>query len=1226
MDRKAEDNEKLLMRRSKWEENILFHRKEGKTFTINEMKEHHEELISTRYNEIKEGAEEISQLLSSSNKALKVSKGSPPWKNFVAYVNDIVCDGFVQLVLASLRYLRAQLDPERMAQNETPPLLEVNLELVTPNVMWSPELAETSSGESVKDHFKWWIRTMIESGSFMYRLDKPEETFETALEQHGEVKEEIEKLEALVNENERRCEEFREGYLKYQFLWTRDLNEALQQFLEQNSYGDSMTDLPLQAFDEQIAYYKSVQEEVSGLPSYQNIGYIKVDARPIKQALSTWITKWVFLFTHHLTSKVTNSLDELDQFMNRAFETLNKDPNSESELVAEDSPQHVESPSRDTGKEDTAEQGEETAEKGRESSYWGTEDVSSPQSPRKAVLYEIMSIVHEIRARSVTTETMFEPLEETTNLLHKYGISMPDRVMTRLRDSPTRWETLKDQTESVYQSLEGLREEEEQSIKARAENFAMQVSEFRKDFLNMAPHDIKGEYLSMADVDPALDRMENLFNSQPSEHFKYGGVNGMLSKAAQINHHQKLFDLDISDYSVLNQCKDELNALKEFWQTAGEILRTIDSWKQTPWEETNVEQLIDEAKRLRKSVKAVDKNVRSFEVYKKLDEQVKSLVTSLPLIGELRSPAMRDRHWKQLMRSTGKQLNIEESFTLGELLSLQLHEHSDAVMEIVERANKELVIEKGIKKIEENWASLSLEFVRFEDREVKNIVISDQIWETLENDTIQLQNMSGSRHVLGNEKFQEVVNNWHRKLSTVDSVLTVWQSVAHKWSMLEPVFTGSADIRTKLPEDSQRFDTASSDFEDLMASAPEVKNVVDACNMDGRETRLSNILEQLEQCEKSLQGYLETKRVAFPRFYFVASTDLLDILSKGSNPQLLQPHLSKVFENINKLEFDMSGEDQRHSRTAIGMHSKEGEYVQFENPCECEGQVENYLWTVLERMQEAVHRELVKAINQYDDMPRTKWMLQYCAQCSVAASRTMYTKEVNTAFSRLEEGHENALKDALQKQVRQLDELIQVINGNLGKLERRTALHLCTIDVHNRDVLQNLVDQGVDSEESFQWQSQMRYIQETESKRVRIQISDSDIPYQYEYLGNTGCLVITPLTDRCYITLTQAQRLCLGGAPAGPAGTGKTETVKDLGKALATLVYVFNCSEQMDYKAMGQIYKGLAQTGAWGCFDEFNRIPVAVLSVCSSQYKSVLALLPFAQRRSDLCSSGTRCL
>ena len=120
-------------------------------------------------------------------------------------------------------------------------------------------------------------------------------------------------------------------------------------------------------------------------------------------------------------------------------------------------------------------------------------------------------------------------------------------------------------------------------------------------------------------------------------------------------------------------------------------------------------------------------------------------------------------------------------------------------------------------------------------------------------------------------------------------------------------------------------------------------------------------------------------------------------------------------------------------------------------------------------------------------------------------------------------------------------------------------------------------------------------------QQLSIHMANAKLNYGFEYLGVQEKLVQTPLTEQCHLTMTQALKGRLGGSVFGPAGTAKTESVKALGSQLGRFVLIFNCDETFDCQTMGRIFVGLCQVGAWGCFDEFNRLEERMLSAVSQQ-------------------------
>lgn len=369
------------------------------------------------------------------------------------------------------------------------------------------------------------------------------------------------------------------------------------------------------------------------------------------------------------------------------------------------------------------------------------------------------------------------------------------------------------------------------------------------------------------------------------------------------------------------------------------------------------------------------------------------------------------------------------------------------------------------------------------------------------------------------------------------------------------------------------------------------------------------MMSRLELCQKSLNEYLDQKKKIFPRFYFVSNVALLDMLANGTNPPKIMKYLGDCFDSLDNLVFVTDADGKQNTKLAQEMIAKDKERLMLSEPFALEGEVERYLNNLTDAMRDTLklkmHDGYGTAANWEVDKPRHEWLFHYPAQVVVTTTQIYWTEETEAALEDLAAGQEDAVKRYLAVCDGRLQELIKLVLGELAKGDRIKIITIITLDVHARDVVQKLIDEKVEGVEAFLWQQQLRFYWQPPTMDTEIRICDFRTKYFYEWIGNTGRLVITPLTDRCYVTLSMGLRLFLGGAPAGPAGTGKTETTKDLARALALPCYVFNCSDQMNYQTMADIFRGLAQTGTWGCFDEFNRISIEVLSVVATQVKTI---------------------
>ena len=663
----------------------------------------------------------------------------------------------------------------------------------------------------------------------------------------------------------------------------------------------------------------------------------------------------------------------------------------------------------------------------------------------------------------------------------------------------------------------------------------------------------------------------------------------------------KLFE-KAKEYKEVVDLRKKLSPVQELWTSVSRFMNIKNDIYQRRVFEISAAELddaISDAERAYKRLKETfSKSKEELKVVEQLDKKTEALKADYDKIVLVCNKGLADRHWDQIKQVLNSTVFKHKEDKLSDLLEIpELDLEISNIAEISKQASTEYKLQQMLNRIEEEWKDRKFELLSWKNTDILIFagVAFEDIQMMLDESVLRIQTI---RSDPGVKFIEEYAAQWEDLLVFLQEACEIWVKVQQAYVYLVPVFN-SEDIRTHMAKAAAEFRKIQNIWEDLMKNVSDDPTVKSIKQVTELLPKLKESLSMMETILKELDDYLDMKRTKFSRFYFLSNEEMLSILSETKDPQLVQPHLRKCFEGIHELVFTIEND-------ITGMKSELGEIIDFEMkiiPKNYKSAVEEWLVKIEEQMKISLKAKIEESLIDLSQhkSSRQAWIKKWPGQCVLACSQISWTMLVEDRLKLIKQ-----IKELKDEQTALLEEVVKMIRGDLTVIERTTLNALITLEVHCLDIVTELITQRCTNTADFDWQGQMRYYMSQQGDRnITVEMVMTKLDYGFEYLGNSARLVITPLTDRCYRTLMSALFLNLGGAPEGPAGTGKTETTKDLAKAVAIQCVVQNCTGSLNAKAMAKFFKGLISSGAWSCFDEFNRIHVEVLSVIAQQIHQI---------------------
>ena len=967
---------------------------------------------------------------------------------------------------------------------------------------------------------------------------------------------------------------------KFNPLFTLNIDNKIKEFNSKlnKSYLD---------YEEKLKEYNNIQTQIEKIPNEHKIGAVLLDLCPIKKILLDYCNDWKKEYLKELLRTTKSSGKDLNELLNGFLDKMNNKPDTIYDLK------------------------------------------------------EIVNAIEEIRRKEGSIQAQIKPYIQYYNLVSEH-LKEPyniEKLNFPLKDS------FNEKWQEILKLAVQHRDELQKNQLTFRKKLCNDVIQLKEDVSLLYNEFQNGGIVGLKNPVLSYEKIGNIRNK----------VNKLKLNESSIQAGEQLFNITKTEFPKLHEIENNLKKLEKLYNLYIDVLKQEDQWKETPWFEmsSKLEEMENKIGNFNRRCNQVES-----DFFKNLSEEnnehndLKKLIQKLSNTKEafeyLAHPYIEDIHWEDISsRIDVKEIATAKSdggtFKTKLLFEGEIDGIRNDLEEIAGKAKTQNQIKNKLVTIEDKLKDKVFKFVPHQTRPTIQLFLTTHyivLKQEIEDFAATIAGFKAQFNKL-TEEIRAKIKVKDLQLQSIISNMEIWAAVQSLWASLQSFFIGG-DIRKDLPGPTKKFEKSDKEWTKLMEKAVGSNSVVMLCSGTEITPTLLEIDEDLKDCQKHLDNYLENKRGTFPRFYFVSNSVLLDILSKKNDPASIKSNLNIIFDALNDIKFN---EIDSKLITSIRQIKSETQPQHIQNvdlgfyAVKCSSNIEDWLNVLVDNMQLSIKDLFAASYQEFKDFREKpikdcldgfeKFIKKHICQVVLYGLQVIGTKKLEEFVIRLSTLGEPYKKkmlggdkggDVYKDPINQDFDIIQKLLTELCSGDDENCLNivkyetLIIIHVHNRDVFDFILRyrDGTITTNDYDWLKQTRvYWHELGKKEEKyddgdtpgtciINITDVAFEYGYEFLGAKERMCITELTDKCYITLAQALGMYYGGAPAGPAGTGKTETVKDMARGMGLFVLVTNCSPENRFSFMAGIFKGLCKSGAWGCFDEFNRIDLEVLSVVAT--------------------------